>query len=238
MQILHLEGELEAYRKTQSSLVPEEKFLEQAEELRSAQAQIDELRKAILNMQESARASWEKVSEGHVRTLQAEARRWKSTYDVLVKRDQRTDDDVRRKAAEHSELTARINELESRLRIQSEECAQNIAEIEEKHVTLQRELKDTRQQLSVAQEQIQEARLLQGDLDALQDKYDVLDSEARGLRGELSYLTGIKIRLEDLLSSQNQLNEVRFHSFAPQSFLTISSLCPRVNPLIYTFVVT
>lgn len=208
MQILRLKGELEACRKAQASLVSEDKFLEQAGALSSAQRQIKELQEVVLNVRDSARRSWDKISEEHVQKLHAEVRRWKGMYEVQAKRNQKTDDVVRRKAAEHPELAARISDLEGQLRSRKDDYTRTITEREEQNAVLKQTINELEQQWDAQREQLVQARSAQGELEALQQRYDTLDSEACHLRNELTFLAGTKTRLDDLLATHDEINEV------------------------------
>ncbi|KAI0633003.1 hypothetical protein C8Q77DRAFT_1031988, partial [Trametes polyzona] len=61
--------------------------------------------------------------DARVREAEAAAARWRAQYEVLVRRDARTDDEVRRRAALEPELRAEVEVLRERLEAMEEDYA-------------------------------------------------------------------------------------------------------------------
>ncbi|KAI0085402.1 hypothetical protein BDY19DRAFT_966011 [Irpex rosettiformis] len=207
MQVLRLKGELEACQKAQASLLPEAQFLEQAEALSLAQQQVIELQEVLACVQDTARQSWEKISKEHVQKLQEEVHRWKGMHEVLVKRDQKMDDNMRRKAAEHSELIAHINNLENAA------LAQLLDEQQQQ------------QQLKMQHEQLLKTSLVQGDLNALQQEYKALESEMNNLQSEHALLIRAKVQLGDLLASCDEASKSQSPDLYVCRYVTYGEPC-------------
>ncbi|KAI0688752.1 hypothetical protein BC835DRAFT_285588 [Cytidiella melzeri] len=208
MQIMQLQGELETLRKAQATVA--DKYVDQSEELASVQDHVIELEASVTNMRDANRLDWRSMFEERVRALRAEGLRWRGMYYILLERDLKTNDDVRRKAAEHPELCARVTQLEAKVRSQEDISGQlmgRLAEQEKKNGTLQLRLTAMQQPPSTEQESSHELQRMHSELKALREANDMLHAEKSILQDELTSIVGVKTRLENLLCCREKLDD-------------------------------
>lgn len=192
--------------------IPVATYDEQTRVLLSTKAYAEELEASFANTRETKGQEFRNLLQGPISSLQAELRQQKGILDILSKRDLKTDDEVRRKAAEYPELCARIAELEATVKdaqreidslhsIQAELHNQLASQMNENEA-LERTAQDTQLAHEAAREQLNELDHLRNELEALKVSSGLLIVEMEHLRGELASAAEVKVRLEQLLSSQ------------------------------------
>ncbi|KAF9002425.1 hypothetical protein BDQ17DRAFT_1326554 [Cyathus striatus] len=83
--------------------------------LRKENAELEERSAVAENQAKVGVAAIRKTFEMRVKQLEDDARMWKKTANFLMEKDMRTNDEIRRRAAEHPQLELQVKELEERL---------------------------------------------------------------------------------------------------------------------------
>ena len=135
-EILKLREGLETLRVEKNSLVSAELLEEKSLELAQARSEAKELHETLVSVRAAAQQnSWKVLYEGRIKQLQADLTRWRGLYEILRLKDERTNDELRRRAAEQPELSAKNKTLQA----ENEDLRLSVARMETDMAALQQE---------------------------------------------------------------------------------------------------
>lgn len=158
----------------------------------------------------AAREVRELLVNERVKKLEEEVRRADAHVEILRKQSERTDDEVRRKAGEHPELSARVGELEEALKKAEEEAEEGrrslqarAAASELETTVLQREKDEMQHQLDMKVKEAEEGRQ---QFETRLSEREAENVELQRKVGDLQQQLQQKIKLEDGDTRQQQLD--------------------------------
>jgi chromosome segregation ATPase len=180
-EIAQLRAQIERLQAEHDSRVPAERYEEQSQSLALAKSEAAELQETIANMQTSvSQNNWRLPYEASMKQLEAQVSQWKGLCEVLRRKDERTDDEVRRRAAEEPELRAENKELRTKI------------------LGMETEIAEMRREKSTLEERVEQARSVQELNDQLTTKTSLFETRIADLQTNLE-----RVQDESLLKEEN-----------------------------------
>ena len=134
-RIAELEARLEEstteLAENKEKLVAAEEIIEtQDAELVDTQERVTELEETVQQLRKEGVAVLRATYDARVKNLEAELSQWRGLCSILRKKDERTDDEVRRRAGEEPELRRQLAEWETKYAELEDENAERVEENE------------------------------------------------------------------------------------------------------------